>query len=47
MKVLNLINLKYFFTSIIVILKPSCHRYYESVIHSHLIIVGEQVKRIN
>ena len=46
MKVLNLINLKYLCTSIIVSLKFLCHSH-ESLVHSLLIMIEEQVKRIN
>ena len=43
MKVLNLIKFKYLCTSIIVGPKFLC----QSLVHSHLIMIEEQVKRIN
>ena len=46
MKVLNLIKLKYLCTRIIVSPTPLCHSH-ESLVHSLLIMIEEQVKRIN
>ena len=43
MKVLNLIRLKYLCTGIIVSPKFLC----QSLVHSHLITIEEQVERIN